>query len=384
MTARPIRSGDEYLQPGHGIGGPFDLSPDSIVALPRSNPAQVFGLEPGHWQAFPAGRPALKWILEAEGLKAGDEVLVPAYLCPAVLSPIVALDLTPILYKVDANLNINLDDLEQRISGRTKAILFIHYFGFPQPQTVLECVSELRRDAVLIEDCVQSLLTEREGRWLGGIGDYSIVSFRKFVAVPDGALVRSRKPHPPPPHGSQLGMGAVLRLAGMVVKHWYLRSNESDEAMFARYADLLKIGEDAFDHFDDSLAMSRLTWHLLALQDWDHIRQVRRDNYRVLSERLAALDGLTLLHDSLPEGVTPLGIPILIDNPHDRGVIRTKLIRRGVYAPVHWHLPPQVSKSTFPEAWELSEKEITIPLDQRYGKAEMEYVAQAMAEIIKR
>lgn len=382
MSLSQSTQAGDYAAPGRGVGGDFGLAPDDLRRPATSDPRCVFGLEPQHWALFGSGRAGLKWILEETGAEPGDEVLLPSYLCPALLRPVLTLGLKPAFYRVDHALNVDVWDVERRLSRKTKLLLFIHYFGFPQPADVVAGLANLRGRVVLVEDCVQALLTRSEGRWLGQTGDYSFVSFRKFVAVPDGAWVRARRALAPAPQGEGAGKGAMLRLAGMLLKHGYLQSGEQDDRVFQMYMELLRTGEASFDDLTGPEGGSELTWHLLGLQDWEGIMRTRRDNYRWLADAIAGMPGLALLRSSLPDSVCPLGLPIVLPDEAQREKLRATLVREGVYTPVHWRLPDEVDEGQFHEAWDLSRRELTIPIDQRYGRQEMVYVAGAIGRAL--
>ena len=90
----------------------------------------------------------------------GDEILAPAYNCGSEIDPLLRSGATVSLYRVDRNTNIDLADIERRITGRTKAIYVTHYFGFPQPQIMaLKALCE-RGGIFLIEDCALALFSK--------------------------------------------------------------------------------------------------------------------------------------------------------------------------------------------------------------------------------
>ena len=99
------------------------------------------------------------------GLGEGDEVLVPAYNCGTEVDPLIKAKVTPVLYRVDREARIDIEDIRRRTTHRTRAIFVIHYFGWPQP------VGELARwchekGIRPNEDCAQSLFAKgRTALW---------------------------------------------------------------------------------------------------------------------------------------------------------------------------------------------------------------------------
>jgi perosamine synthetase len=115
----------------------------------------------------------------------GDEVLVPAYICRVVPQAIIGYGAKIVFYDVDRDCRPDFADLETRISSRTRAMIVVHFFGFPQP------IARLRefcwqRNLFLIEDCSHVLQSEADGAPLGTFGDVSLFSFRKFYPLFDG------------------------------------------------------------------------------------------------------------------------------------------------------------------------------------------------------
>ena len=79
------------------------------------------------------GRTALEFGYVLIGMKQGDEVLYPEYICDVTLVPINKLGLTVKFYPVDGGLRPDLSETRKLITGKTKAFLSVNYFGFPQP-----------------------------------------------------------------------------------------------------------------------------------------------------------------------------------------------------------------------------------------------------------
>src|SRR2546423_1525524 len=75
------------------------------------------------------GRGAVVLAVKALGLKPGDEILVPAYNCGAELEALAHAGLQVVLYRVDSNTQIDLDDAQRRVTAKTRALYVIHYFG---------------------------------------------------------------------------------------------------------------------------------------------------------------------------------------------------------------------------------------------------------------
>src|ERR1700704_2819644 len=98
-----------------------------------------------------SGRTAMYHGLGALGVSVGHNVLVPAYHCASLVDPILRRGATAVFYRVKPDCSPDFDDIRRRVDATTRAIVAIHYFGFPQP---LEPFRELcgERGLFLIED----------------------------------------------------------------------------------------------------------------------------------------------------------------------------------------------------------------------------------------
>ena len=114
--------------------------------------------------------------------------------------------------------------------------------------------------------------------------------------------------------------------------------------------------------------MSSLSRRLISSMNLKTITQIRRRNFRFLLSRLEQDERLVPLYAALPDGVCPLGFPVLAE---DRDGLVQHLIEHHVYPPIHWELPKEVDSDQFPEAWSVSDHILTLPVDQRYDEDHM-------------
>lgn len=135
---------------------------------------------------FSFGRHALSEGLIISGIKEGDKVLLPGFICKDLLASINSIGAIPIYYEVGKDLNICTapEDLPD-----AKAILAVNYFGFPQDLVPFLKYCE-QTGAVLIEDNAHGLFSkDKDGRYLGTRGDIGVFSLRKTIPMPNGAAL---------------------------------------------------------------------------------------------------------------------------------------------------------------------------------------------------
>ena len=110
-------------------------------------------------------------------LKKGDEILIPALCWSTSLWPIVQSGLKPIFVDINVlDLNIDLDDLEKKITKNTKAIMLVHVLS---NSTDMDKLIKLKKkyNLILIEDTCESLGSKYKRKYLGTFGDFSTFSF---------------------------------------------------------------------------------------------------------------------------------------------------------------------------------------------------------------
>ena len=142
--------------------------------------------------AVSSGTAALYLALFSLGIGKGDEVIVPAYVCSALLNAIFFLNASPIL--VDVNLddfNISFEETKKKIGKKTKAIVVPHIYGVPA-----DINRFLGLGISVIEDCAQSIGARIEGQMAGTFGKLAIFSFyaTKMLTTGQGGMIVSSNP----------------------------------------------------------------------------------------------------------------------------------------------------------------------------------------------
>lgn len=150
--------------------------------------ARVMGVN--HAVAVNSGTTALLVALSGLGVGPGDEVIVPGYTFIASMSSIIYARAIPILAEVDRTLNLDPEDVRQRITPRTKAIMVVHMLGNPARMDELKAIAD-EHSLLLIEDCAQAFGASYKGRRVGSIGNAGTYSFNifKMITAGDGGMV---------------------------------------------------------------------------------------------------------------------------------------------------------------------------------------------------
>ena len=133
----------------------------------------------------------LHLALLAHGIGSGDEVITTPMTFAATLNVIVLCGATPVLVDIDrATLNIRAEEIEARVTARTKAIIPVHYVGQPCDMDAILDLAGRRRLAI-IEDAAHAAGTEYKGRKIGSLPTTSVFSFHpnKNITTGEGGMV---------------------------------------------------------------------------------------------------------------------------------------------------------------------------------------------------
>lgn len=120
---------------------------------------------------------ALLLSFKALNIKNDDEVIIPSFSFIASLSPLLHLKAIPVFIDIDqTNLTVNPNEIKQKITSKTKAILIVQLFGGINNFSELEDIS-FKYNIPIIEDAAQSLGASMNGRKAGSLGVVSCISF---------------------------------------------------------------------------------------------------------------------------------------------------------------------------------------------------------------
>jgi perosamine synthetase len=149
-----------------------------------------------HAVSFSSGTAALHAAAFAAGLKAGDEAITTPLTFAATANCILYQGATPVFSDVTGDtLNLDPEQLEKRISPKTRALLPVDYAGHPADlRPILEIAR--RHGLIVIEDACHALGAEYGGRRVGGIADMTVFSFHpvKHITTGEGGMVATNDP----------------------------------------------------------------------------------------------------------------------------------------------------------------------------------------------
>jgi dTDP-4-amino-4,6-dideoxygalactose transaminase len=166
--------------------------------LNRNNGTKVAALEREWAEAFgvpravasTSGTAAIHAALGALPLNPGDEVITTPITDWGTVGPILAQGCVPTFADVDPRTYcLDPQQVERRITGRTRAIIAVHLLGQPCDMDALQEIAR-RHDLFLIEDCAQAMLATWRGRLVGTMGQLGCFSLQqsKVITTGDGGM----------------------------------------------------------------------------------------------------------------------------------------------------------------------------------------------------
>ncbi len=318
-----------------------------------------------------SGTAALHLACLAAELGPGDEVIVPAFTFVASAAAVRYPGAEPVLCDVRGPQDFNIDpeDAAQRITPRTRAIVAVHFCGYPADVAALRALCD-DRGLLLVEDCAQAIgaHVDATGRQVGTVGELGAFSFfsKKQLCVGEGGMVTT----------------ADERLAARVR---LLRSHAMTSSTWDRHRghdpayDVVDIG------FNYRLDEPRAALGLSRLERLGEDIASRRALVRAYRERLAGVPGVELAFDEQSVArASHFAFPILLADRETRDRFREALKAAGIqttwYPALHTfteyrHVAPAGS---LPRATEAADRHCALPLSATMDEAAVDVVVEAV------
>lgn len=315
-----------------------------------------------HGVGVASGTDALILALRACGVRAGDEVLLPAFTFVATGSAVNALGATPVFADVrPETYNLDPSELERRVTPRTRAVIAVHLYGLAADMDPIVALAKSRKLS-LIEDCAQAIGAVYKGHRVGSFGDTACLSFyptKNLGAYGDAGMVVTNSPE----------IAARVRT---------LRNH----GQTAKYLS----GEPGWNSRLDEIQAAILRVKLRHLPDWE---RARRSNAAEYTRLLEQVPGVMPPHES--EGCEHVYHQYAIRCEH-RDALQQHLAARQigstVYYPYPLHLQPLYAhlghkRGDFPHAERAAQEVLSLPMYPELRKDQIARVVEAIAEFVK-
>ncbi|MGQ9719114.1 MAG: DegT/DnrJ/EryC1/StrS family aminotransferase [Nitrososphaerales archaeon] len=348
----------KVLESGKLTDSSLDGSP--MVRNFEKDLAKFVGVK--HAVAVNSGTSALIASLLALNVGHGDEVLVPSFTFIATANAVLATGARPVF--VDVNLEdytISVEDLERKISGKSKVVIPVHLYGHPADMDPIVKLAK-ERGLFVVEDAAQSLGSSYRGKGTGSIGHLGCFSFysTKVVACGEGGAITT--------DDDELWVKLkTIRNHGLVSNHnskllgLNLRMPEIETA-------LVKIQMKRISSFLDG----------------------RRRNAKALSDLLGDLKGVRLPRERNGRMYNWYLYTVTLEKSRD--MVLEILNRKGVGATVYYRIPIHMtdlysklgySNLPLPNTVWASEHVISLPVHPGLKEQDISIIASSLKEAIR-
>ncbi len=288
------------------------------------------------------GRTAIYLAIKSMGIK---KIFVPYYYCPSVMRVFTDSGIEVENYRIDETLSpVDCNP------GPVDGIILVNYFGI--------CTEQMKKNiekySNIIIDNTQAFF--EPPAWRDDI--YNIYSCRKFFGVSDGGYLIGNKIQ-----YERLDRDYSAKRSAYLMSTIELGTNEN---YCASKENEVCIG-------NQYLIMSELTEKVMKSVNYEQVLKKRRSNFQHLHSLLKDYQRLTFI----PSACDPYNYPLHLDID-----INKLLVENKIYVPILWKHCIESNKIDSIE-YKMSKNTAFLPIDQRYDKGDMEYMANIVKSLIE-
>ncbi|OGQ98927.1 MAG: erythromycin biosynthesis sensory transduction protein eryC1 [Deltaproteobacteria bacterium RIFOXYD12_FULL_55_16] len=312
--------------------------------------------------ALNSGTDALRFILLALDLRAGDEVLTAPNTFIATAEAISQAGGQPVFVDIDPETyTLDPSKIEAAITPRTRGIIPVHLYGQPAEMDTITAIAR-KHNLWVVEDACQAHLAEYKGRTAGSLGRAAAFSFypgKNLGACGDAGAVTTDDPE-------LAATIAMLRDHGQTHKYYHAREGYNGRC--------------------DALQAAVLSVKLKYLPQWTEARRRHACRYQ---ELLQGISGLIL-----PK-TAPGNLPachLFVIQVDKRDLVMAALAERGIASGLHYPLPLHRQQAyahlhlpvgSFPVAEACAKRLLSLPLYPELTDEQIVFICDNLKEILK-
>ncbi len=319
--------------------------------------------------AFNSGTSALHSLLLAHDVK-GKDVIVPSFTFISTANAILLAGGKPKFAELEPEtFGLDAEDVKKRINGSTKAIIAMHYMGFPSKD-----IGELRKIAddyniLLIEDAAEALGASINGKKAGTFGDSAIFSFcqNKVITTGEGGLMITKAEE-------------IYRKCRLIRSHGRAETGE-DYFSSVGNEDYVEIG---YNYRMPTVLAS------LGISQLDKIEKIigkRRKIVEFLDKSISKFDEITTPKKIKGHYQIYQMYPILLENEKIRNELQKYLVKKRIMSKVYFnpvHLKTVYrekygyKRGDLPKTESISKRVLALPIYPDLSNKDMEYIASSI------
>ena len=315
---------------------------------------------------------ALHLALIILGIKEVDEVIVPSLTFVATVNAVRYVNAIPVFADITSygDFSIDPDDIEKKITTKTKAIIVMHYGGFACDMDRIMGLAK-KYNLFVIEDAAHAPDSEYKGNKLGTIGDIGCFSFfsNKNITCAEGGMLVTN-------NDEYAKKAKLLRAHGMTSL-----SYERAKGHATKY-NVVELGYNyRMDDIRGALALTQFRKLKEDVKKREKLRQI-------YLKELENIDNIIIPYKNYPYKSTNYVFPIVLKNSNaeKRDRVRQKLADAGIQTSVHYPAVHRFSiyekyKVDLPVTEYVTDNEITLPMYYNLSKNEITYISKQINNI---
>ncbi len=322
------------------------------------------------------GTAALHLALASLGIREEDEVILPSLTFVATANAVLYVGAKPVFADIAGadDLNISPREIEKKITKRTKAILVMHYGGYPCDMKSILGIAE-RYSLYVVEDAAHAPGAEYQGKKCGVLGDIGCFSFfsNKNLVTGEGGMVVTR-------HREWAEKAREMRSHGMRALSW-----DKHHGHLSSY-DIEKLGYNyRTTEIHSALGLAQLKKLVRNNKKRKKLVEIYRNELQEAKEisiPFSDFEGIPSYHL----------LPILVAPFVDRNRVMERLKHFGIQSSIHY--PPVhlfslyrnqfgYKKGDLPKTEEVSQREMTLPLHPRMRWKDVKWITKKIKEIVQ-
>ncbi len=312
-----------------------------------------------------SGTSALHLALIAAGVKENDEVILPSQTFIATGLSILYCKAKPVFTDIDLNTgNINPNDIIKKITSKTKAIIPVHWAGYPCEMNAIKKIAK-EHNLIVVEDAAHAFGATYANKPIGSISDFTCFSFQaiKHLTTSDGGAISTNN------------MNAYKRLKKL---RWFNIDKENDLPNYLgeRQYNLKEIG---YKYHMNNIAASIGRANLLNI--FERINR-RREIAQLYFNHLKNFNGIQVMNYSDESSSSYWLFPILVEKRKD--FIKHMTSKNIEVSVVHQGIHKNDIFTTFAKElnnqYIFDEKQIHIPIHEGLTNEDVEYIIETIKQ----
>ncbi len=331
----------------------------------------------GYATAVSSGTAALHLALASLGIEEGAEVILPSLTFVATANATIYVGARPVFADIVStkDLNISPEEIEKKITKQTKAIMVMHYAGYPCDMKAILGIAK-RHGLYVIEDAAHAPGAEYQGKRCGLIGDVGCFSFfsNKNLVTGEGGMV-------------------VTRNITLVERIQRMRSHGMEALSWDKYRGHISSYDIGGLGYNYRTTEIQSALGLVQLKKLDRNNRKRKKLVELYVNGLKEIEEISIPFSKFKGQLSYHLFPILVAPHIDRNRVMEKLKHFGIQTSVHY--PPVhlfsfyrrrfgFKRGMLPKTEEVSRREVTLPLHPRMDEGDVKWIAKRVKGAIYR